>query len=99
MHAVNFSRLVASLAAICLVAPLLADDGPGAIAPLVPPLVHPDAVHGVALSADGKWAATGCSDHFLRIWEVATGRLHGEPLTHDGGVYPIAFSPDSATVV
>ena len=83
------------VAAIHSSMPLLAGD----VTPLVPPLVHPDAVHGVALSADGKWAATGCSDHFLRIWEVATGQLHGEPLAHEGGVYPIAFSPDSQTVV
>ncbi len=28
---------------------------------------HPDAVHGCALSADSKWAATGCADHMLRL--------------------------------
>jgi len=69
------------------------------VTPLGPALVHPDAVHGVALSADGKWAATGCSDHMLRLWDTATGQLHGQPLEHDGGVYPIAFSPDSTMVV
>ncbi|MEQ1652374.1 MAG: hypothetical protein ABL897_07795, partial [Hyphomicrobium sp.] len=69
------------------------------ITPLCPALMHPDAVHGVALSADGKWAATGCTDHMLRLWDTTTGTLHGQPLEHDGGVYPIAFSPDSTMVV
>src|SRR4051794_26042371 len=70
-----------------------------AITPLGPALMHPEPVHGVALSADGKWAATGCADHMLRLWDTATGQLHGQPLEHEGGVYPVAFSPDSTMVV
>ena len=88
-----------TLAARLPCASLLADDAKPAVTLLVPPLVHPAEIHGVALSADGQWAATGCADHFLRIWEIATGKLHGEPLAHDGGVYPVAFSPDSKTLV
>src|SRR5262245_9787694 len=67
--------------------PLLAEGQKAIVTPLFPPLAHPAEVHGVALSADGRWAATGCTDRFLRIWDVSTGRLHGEPLAHDGGVY------------
>src|SRR5439155_24588669 len=46
-----------------------------------------------------KWAATGAADNQLRLWNAATGKLHGQPLEHDGGVYPIAFSPDSTLVL
>ena len=55
-----------------------------AITPLGPALKHPGPVHGVALSADGKWAATGCTDHMLRLWDTATGALHGS--TVDGSL-------------
>ncbi|MFO0867071.1 MAG: caspase family protein [Gemmataceae bacterium] len=35
---------------------------------------HEDAIHSVALSADGKWAITGSQDCTTRIWDVATGK-------------------------
>src|SRR6185436_3627279 len=77
---------------------LLAHDQK-AIVPLGEALVHPAEVHGIALSPDGKWAATGAADNKLRLWDSATGKLHGEPLEHPGAVYPVAFSPDSTLVV
>ena len=42
-------RLLALLAVVGCATLLLAED----VTLLVPPLVHPDAIHGVALSADG----------------------------------------------
>src|SRR3954447_837904 len=73
-------------------------ENQASIVPLGDPLVHPAEIHGVAISADGKWVATGATDRMLRIWDVATGKLHGQPLAHDGAVYPVAFSPDNKTV-
>src|SRR5947209_911546 len=72
---------------------------PAAIVALGDALVHPAEVHGIALSPDGKWAATGATDKKLRLWNTETGKLHGEPLEHEGPVYPVAFSADSKTVV
>lgn len=94
----SFAVAIAALHGL-LTSSLFAQATTPRVIELVPPLVHPAAIHGIALSADGRFAATGCSDHFLRIWDVATGKLHGEPLKHDGEVYPVAFSPDSRTVV
>src|SRR4051812_419629 len=81
------------------VAASLFADGRGTIAPLGEPMAHPAEVHGIALSPDGKWAATGASDNKLRIWDAASGKLHGEPLAHDGPVYPVSFNPESKLVV
>src|SRR5205823_592442 len=48
--------------------------------PLVPPrlLVHGDQVTGVAVTADGKKAVTGCGDRTVRVWNVATGTREHE---------------------
>src|SRR6185369_3885695 len=82
---------------VCCPAVLAQNQTP--ITPIGQPLVHPEPVHGIALSPNGKWAATGTSDNKLRLWDAATGKPHGPPLEHDGAVYPVAFSPDSQTVV
>jgi WD40 repeat protein len=66
--------------------------------PLGQPLMHPAEIHGIAISSDGKWVATGCTDKKLRVWEVLTGQLKGEPRDCEGAVYPVAFSPDSKWV-
>src|SRR5436309_16022306 len=74
-------------------------DNRAVVVPLGDPLVHPAEIHGVAIGSDGKWVATGATDRMLRIWDVATGKLHGQPMEHEGAVYPVAFSPDSQAVV
>ncbi len=91
-------RLSISILLLFCAIPLLADCRTP-IAPLGEPMVHPAEVHGIALSPDGKRAATGASDNRLRIWDATTGKLHGEPLEHAGAVYPVTFSPDSRLVV
>src|SRR4029450_10480376 len=56
---------------------------------------HTDAVAGVAFSPDGKLLATASADRTVRLWEVASGRPHGQPLTgHTDTANEVAFSPD-----
>src|SRR5437660_9931737 len=92
-------RTIASIIALALWTAALPGQDRATLVSIAEPLVHPAEIHGVAISSDGRWAATGATDRRLRVWEVATGKLHGEPLEHEGAVYPVAFSPDSRTVV
>src|SRR5262249_43185675 len=59
-----------------------------------PRLLPHRAVHYVALSPDGCWAATGAwrGDDTVKVWDTATGRQVQE-LPADGG-NQVAFSPD-----
>jgi WD40 repeat protein len=53
---------------------------------------HTDAVYRVAFSPNGRLLASVSEDETARLWEVASGRPHGRPLT--GPLYGVAFSPD-----
>jgi WD40 repeat protein len=65
------------------------------------------AVWTVALSADGRWVATGGGgalraqswDYAVRIWDAGTGREVHELTGHTGDVRQLVFMPDSTTVV
>jgi WD40 repeat protein len=35
---------------------------------------HKESIISIACSNDGKWIATGSSDHTVRLWDVKTGR-------------------------
>src|SRR5262249_59941240 len=62
---------------------------------------HPRRADYVAFSPDGQTIVTATfgSDGTARLWERATGKLIGEPLRHDDGVFAVAFSPDRKTLV
>lgn len=48
----------------------------------------------LAISADGRWLATGSSDGKVHIWDLATGMPRAISFLHVGGVRGLAFSPD-----
>ncbi|MDO4584232.1 MAG: WD40 repeat domain-containing protein [Planctomycetia bacterium] len=49
-------------------------------------IAHPKGVARVTLSADGKWMATSCEDHVVRIFNVATGKLYNSIPHHCTGL-------------
>ncbi len=59
-------------------------------------------VSSVAFSPDGKTLATAgggaAGGGTVRLWDVATHRQIGGPLTAGGGVYAVVFSPDGKTL-
>jgi WD40 repeat protein/serine/threonine protein kinase len=56
---------------------------------------HKGIIWAVALSPDGKLAASASKDATVRLWDVATGRLLRTLDGHTGEVAGVAFSPDS----
>jgi len=47
-----------------------------------------------AFSSDGKLLATALSNGIVLVWETDTGKLHEQPIYHDGEVLSVDFSPD-----
>jgi WD40 repeat protein len=62
-------------------------------------LPHRGRVLAVAFSPDGQRALTGGMDKSAQLWDPATGRPLGPPLSHDDEVLAVAFSPDGKTVL
>ncbi len=62
------------------------------------PLKHQQRVFDMAVSPDGRLAATASQDQTAQVWEVPTGHPVGPPLHHHGLVTRVAFSPDGGTL-
>src|SRR5205823_3088759 len=48
----------------------------------------------VALSPDGRLAATASQDKLARLWDTTSGEPRGLPMPHQGAVRTVAFSPE-----
>src|SRR5258708_28507838 len=56
---------------------------------------HADSVTCLEISPDGRYIISGSLDRTIRIWDVETGAVVGEPLVgHTGAVLSVAYSPD-----
>jgi WD40 repeat protein/DNA-binding SARP family transcriptional activator len=59
------------------------------------PLEHGGGLEGVAISPDGHTLASAADNGTVSLWDVATHRRLGQPLTgHTASVNDVAFSPD-----
>jgi WD40 repeat protein len=50
-------------------------------------------VFSLAFSPDGRWLASGCEDHQIRVWDVRSGTLVHCLQGHTDEVRSVAFSP------
>jgi len=55
---------------------------------------HASGVNSVAWSPDNRYIASGSYDKTVRIWDVNTREMVGDPLRHDDIVYSVSWSPD-----
>jgi WD40 repeat protein len=59
------------------------------------PILEGASLLALKFSPDGKLIASVGSDHYLRVWEVSSGRKLYAVVAHQGPVPDLAFSPDS----
>ncbi|WP_052050799.1 NB-ARC domain-containing protein [Leptolyngbya sp. KIOST-1] len=50
-------------------------------------------VFSLAFSPDGRWLASGCEDHQIRVWDLRSGTLVHRLRGHTDEVRSVAFSP------
>jgi WD40 repeat protein len=60
---------------------------------------HEGGVHGVALSADGRWAVSGSADKTVRVWDLNGSQIPRVLVGHEGAVRGVALSADAHRVV
>jgi WD40 repeat protein len=62
---------------------------------LRPPKPHPDYMFALAFSPNGQSIATGCADDRIRLWDVKTREMLGDPLEFEALSHAAAFRPTS----
>lgn len=58
-----------------------------------------DAVIACAISPEGNWVLTTHKDKTLKLWDVTTGLMEGEPLLHKAEIYDCALSYNGVKAV
>lgn len=60
---------------------------------------HKGTVNSAQFSPDGLYIASASSDRSVKMWDAATGRCLHTFHSSDGGLYSVAWHPDSARIV
>ncbi len=60
---------------------------------------HEDWVNSVAVSPDGKWAASGSNDKLVKIWDLETGECRMTLKGHTHRVWSVAITPDGKKIL
>jgi len=60
---------------------------------------HLGAVYALEYSADGRFLVTGSSDHTLKLWEVATGKVIRTFYGHKKRITSISISADASKMI
>ncbi len=59
---------------------------------------HKAEISTLAVSSDGKWAASASSDHTVRLWNLETLKAGPVLKGHRGPINGVAFSQDDSTI-
>lgn len=54
---------------------------------------HSDSVYCAAMSADGRWIASGSYDRSVHLWDLQTGKIKRSFVGHNGAIYDLDFDP------
>lgn len=60
---------------------------------------HRDWVRSLAVSPDGKWAASGSDDKTVKIWDLESGACRATLAGHTDDVMSVAITPDGTRVL
>ncbi|MCK4414438.1 MAG: TIR domain-containing protein [Candidatus Eisenbacteria sp.] len=60
---------------------------------------HGNWVRSVAVSPDGKWAASGSDDKTVRVWDLETGECRATMEGHTAAVWSVAITSDGTQII